>query len=160
MSCQDVPPSPSPRLHAKGRHQACCVHCCASCCIHRHDPAPGCRKGSLTSGRGERGCPQGGHQLSTHQARAVGFSLLGPFLTQPDHDPALFPPPSSLHWPRSCEQSRTVWSAVTGWDTQTLADPRAPMLTTRNGHCTRAWALWVHLPTERPGLCSWLQRSP
>ena len=49
----DVPPSPSPHLHGKGRYQACCMHCCVSCCIHRHDPAPGRRKGGPTAGCGE-----------------------------------------------------------------------------------------------------------
>ena len=34
------------RLHEEGRHQACCVHCCASRCIRSHDPATGHGKGS------------------------------------------------------------------------------------------------------------------
>ena len=53
VSCRDVPLSPSPQLHGEGRHQACCMHCYGSCCIHRRDPAPGCRKGSPTAGCGE-----------------------------------------------------------------------------------------------------------
>ena len=29
------------------------MHCCVSCCIHRHDPAPALRKSSPTVGCGE-----------------------------------------------------------------------------------------------------------
>lgn len=35
------------RLQGKGRRQACCMHCCASCCVHRHDPAPGLGNAAL-----------------------------------------------------------------------------------------------------------------
>ena len=35
------------RLQGKGGHQACCMHCCASCCVHRHDPAPGLGNAAL-----------------------------------------------------------------------------------------------------------------
>lgn len=35
------------RLHGKGRRQACCMHCCASCCVHTYDPAPGLGNAAL-----------------------------------------------------------------------------------------------------------------